>query len=83
MALTDEEVRTANEPVVYVGLRAGEIYGVWANPPQDVPHEARYESDADVQAFRCRPPVVRTAVQKLAAAGLSVAELKQVLGLPE
>jgi hypothetical protein len=81
MALTPDQVLTATEPVVYIARLNGAIKGVWTNRPTDIPHEAVYESDADVQAFMDRTPPERTAEQKLAAAGLSVADLKQLLGI--
>lgn len=80
MPLTPEQVLTATQPVVYVARRNGAICGFWRNKPEDA-HEAVYESDADVRTFLSRQTPTRTPEQKLAATGLSVADLKQLLGI--
>lgn len=82
MALTPQEVLNATESVVWIAKREGAIYGFWRSPPdpeQAPGAEAVYESDAEVQAFLAQPPRQPTAAQKLAATGLSVADLKALI----
>jgi hypothetical protein len=58
----------------------GSIYGTWTVQQWDGQEELPDDHD-DVVAFVGRPFPTRTAEQKLAAAGLSVAELKTLLEL--
>ena len=82
MSLTDKQIKEATEPVVWIGRRDGAIYGFWRSPPdpeQDPGAVAVHESDAEVQAFLNRTLPTPTAAQKLAATGLSVADLKDLI----
>lgn len=58
----------------------GSIYGAWTVQQWDG-QEQLPDNHADVVAFMTRPMPTRTTEQKLAAAGLSVPELKELLGL--
>lgn len=58
------------------------IVGVYANPQPGYAVEAIADDHADVVAFRNPPaPAPKTAADKLKAIGLTVSELKQILGL--
>jgi hypothetical protein len=58
----------------------GSIYGTWTVRQWDG-QEQLPDDHADVVAARTRPLPERTTEQKLAAVGLSVADLKAELGL--
>ena len=68
---------------MFVGRRDDRtIYGLWSVRQWEGQDELA-DDHADVVAFRNRatPPVTLTTTQKLAALGLTVPDLKQLLGL--
>lgn len=85
-----------NNDVVYIGRRGGTVVGFWRQRPvaMDVKKEDRVQDEdidfeevpydaPEVEAFLTRPiaPRARTVEEKLAAVGLTVAELKDVINV--
>lgn len=67
---------------MFVGRREDQtIYGAWTNRQWQGQEELPDDDSELLAFFASLVPTERTPEQKLAAAGLSVAELKELLGL--